>query len=61
LALGLAVFVLLVLNIGCGGGSGGGGGGGGGNPGTPVGTTIVSATSTINGVTQSVSLTVTVQ
>jgi subtilase family serine protease len=61
LALGLAVFVLLVLNVGCGGGSGGGGGGGGGNPGTPVGTTIVSATSTINGVTQSVSLTVTVQ
>jgi hypothetical protein len=59
-ALGIAVFVLLVLNVGCGGG-GSGGGGGITNPGTPVGTKTVGVTVTINGVAQSVSLTVTVQ
>lgn len=57
LALGLAVFVLLVLNVGC----GGSGGGGVTNSGTPVGSTNASVAVMINGVAQSVSVTVTVQ
>ncbi|MBZ5503483.1 MAG: Ig-like domain repeat protein, partial [Acidobacteriia bacterium] len=57
--LGFAVFVLLVLNVGCGGGSGGGGGIT--NPGTPVGSKTAGVTVTINGVAQSTNVTVNVQ
>lgn len=56
-ALLLAACVL-VFTASCGGGSGGGGGG---NPGTPVGTTNPTISVTINGVTESVNITLTVQ
>lgn len=66
LAFALVAFALVFVNAGCGGGSGGGGGGnngGGGltNPGTPPGAQQVSVSFTINGVTQTLPLTVDVQ
>ncbi len=57
-ALGFAVFVLLVLNVGCGGNSGGGVVH---NPGTPAGTYPVTITATIGGATQTGSVSLTVQ
>jgi len=54
----LVTGVLIAASASCGGGSGGGGGG---NPGTPTGTTNPVVNVTINGVTQSVGVTLNVQ
>jgi hypothetical protein len=59
-ALLFTSFLLLAVSVGCGGG-GGSSGGGGGNPGTPVGSKVITVTVTINGVTQTLPLTVNVQ
>jgi Pro-kumamolisin, activation domain/Bacterial Ig-like domain (group 3) len=61
--LGLVLFAILLAGIGCGGGGGGGGGGSTTptNQGTPVGVSNPTVTVTINGVTETVNLTMQVQ
>jgi large repetitive protein len=64
LALALLALVLVFANAGCGGGSSGGGTGAGGdltNSGTPAGSANFTVSVTINGVTQTLRLTVDVQ
>jgi subtilase family serine protease len=52
----LALLALLLVDAGCGGGGGGGGGSSTpSNPGTPAGTSYVTVTVTINGITHTVS------
>jgi hypothetical protein len=61
--LGLALFAILLTGIGCGGGRSGEGGGSTTptNQGTPVGVSNPTVTVTINGVTETVNLTMQVQ
>ena len=59
--LGLLILFVSVGALGCGGSSGGGGGGGNGNPGTTAGAYTVTVTGTSGTITQTTSVTLTVQ
>lgn len=60
-SLCVCAFVLLITIAGCGGGSGSGGSGGNHDPGTPVGSSVVTVTATGGSITHTATFTLTVQ